>query len=52
MGRERGMVIENPREVRSLWQPSPEADIPQVKKKLPDVQLIFVVLPRDGDLYG
>lgn len=52
MGRERGMKISDPSLVFNARNPAPEGDLPNVKKKFPNVQLIMVVLPRDGDYYG
>uniref|UniRef100_A0A0P4WKQ8 Uncharacterized protein n=1 Tax=Scylla olivacea TaxID=85551 RepID=A0A0P4WKQ8_SCYOL len=52
MGKERGMTINDPALTYSIRSPAPERDLPNVKLKLPDVQLIMVVLPRDGDYYA
>lgn len=52
MGRERGMTINEPSLIYNGRNPAPERDLPNVKKRLPQVQLIMVVLPRDGDYYG
>lgn len=52
MGRERGMNISDPGLIFNARTPAPEGDLPNVKRRLPDVQLIMVVLPRDGDYYG
>lgn len=52
MGRERGMTINEPSLIYNGRNPAPERDLPNVKKRLPQVQLIMVVLPRDGDYYA
>lgn len=52
MGKQRGMTINEPAIIYNGRYPAPERDLPNIKKKLPEVQLIMVVLPRDGDYYA
>lgn len=52
MGKERGMSISPPALIANCRNPAPEGDLSNVKRKHPNVQLIMVVLPRDGDYYG
>ncbi|KAG7176184.1 argonaute 2-like 2, partial [Homarus americanus] len=55
MGRERGMTIEEPveiREVRDFYAVNPEVDFANIKKKFPTIEMIMVVLPKSKDVYG
>ncbi|XP_050691117.1 protein argonaute-2-like [Eriocheir sinensis] len=52
MGKERGMNINDPALIFDARNPAPETDLLNVKKRYPDVQLIVVVLPKDGDYYA
>ena len=46
------MNINDPGLIYNGRYPAPEVDLPNVKKRLPNIQLIMVVLPREGDYYG
>lgn len=52
MGKERGMNISDPAYVFHARHPTPETDLPDVLRRVKEVQLIMVVLPKDGDYYG
>ncbi|XP_064115910.1 protein argonaute-2-like [Macrobrachium nipponense] len=51
MGKERGMSIQEP-VVRYSFRPDPEREFPEIKQKIPNIQMILVVLPKFGNFYA
>ncbi|KAK3868723.1 hypothetical protein Pcinc_009930 [Petrolisthes cinctipes] len=52
LGRERGMHIRPPVFVQNMKYPNPEKDFEEIKWQHANIQLIFVVLPQQGDWYS
>ncbi|XP_068244713.1 protein argonaute-2-like [Palaemon carinicauda] len=51
MGKERGMSLDKPT-VQKSFNPNPERELLEIKQRMPEVQLILVVLPKYGNVYG
>ncbi|XP_050701714.1 protein argonaute-2-like isoform X2 [Eriocheir sinensis] len=51
MGRDQGMNISDPADIFPTCNPAPEEDLPNIKRKFPNIQLIMAVLPQNKDLY-